>query len=72
MHRPRMRIEISFHDPAFAEFSDSLFHHRRRGAGLDESASIAAKQNKPHPAEARQQTNLTSSRINPQHGHQLI
>jgi hypothetical protein len=47
-----MRIEISFHDPAFAELSDSLFHHRRRGAALDESASIAAKQNQPHTGEA--------------------
>ncbi|WP_187434622.1 hypothetical protein [Bradyrhizobium cytisi] len=45
MHRPRIRIEIGSHDPAFAELPDSLLHHSRLGAALDEPASIAAKQN---------------------------
>ncbi len=52
MHWPPTRIDIGFHDPAFAEFHDSLFHHRRLSAALDEPPSIAAKQNQPQPAEA--------------------
>ncbi|MGY0575870.1 hypothetical protein ACTGJ9_036535 [Bradyrhizobium sp. RDM12] len=52
MHRPSIRIEIGFHDPAFAEFPDGLLHHSQLGAALDEPASIAAEQNYYHPAEA--------------------